>query len=114
MTSESDIVERLRQEPSSDLEQEAADEIERLRADLLVARKNTRTDADAAAIAWAEGSITYMRKLLEQQTLKVQRQNYQINRLRASNERLGEALEVSTLYVGRLARAKAAQGEDAE
>jgi hypothetical protein len=105
MTSESDIVERLRQEPSSDLEQEAADEIERLRAALLVARKHARTDADAAAIAWAAGTITYMRKMLEQQTVKSQRHNDQIKRLRATNERLRKALEESTLYVKRLGTA---------
>ena len=117
MTSESDIVERLRQGPSSDLEQEAADEIERLRAALAIARKNARTDSEAAAIAWAEGTITYMRKLLEQQTLKIQRNNDEIKRLRAANERLRKALEESTLYVKRLVTAPMAntgQGGDTE
>ena len=103
MTSESDIVERLRQEPSSDREQEAADEIERLRAALVIARKYARTDADAASVAWSEGTITYMRKLLEQQAVKIQRDTGEIKRLRAANERLRKALEETTLYVKRTA-----------
>jgi hypothetical protein len=117
MTSESDIVERLRQQPSSDREQEAADEIERLRAALVIARKYARTDADAASIAWAEGTITYMRKLLEQQAVKIQRHNDEIKRLRVANERLRKALEESTLYLKRLAteaRANTGQDGDAE
>jgi hypothetical protein len=92
VTGESDILERLRQEPSSDLQQEAADEIERLRAALAIARKNARTDADATATTWAEGTITYMRKLLEQQTVTIQRHNDEIKRLRGANERLRKTL----------------------
>jgi hypothetical protein len=76
MTSNGDIVERLRQNPSSELEQEAADEIERLRAALVIARKYARTDADAASIAWAEGTITYMRRQLEQQAVQIQRDDW--------------------------------------
>ena len=75
---------------------------------LATARKNACTDADAAAIASAEETITYMRKLLEQQALKMQR---------AANERLRKALEESTLYVKRLVtayRANTGQDEDAE
>ena len=67
--------------------------------------KNARTDADAAAIAWAEETIAYLRKLLEQQTVKLQRNNGEIRRLRPANERLRKALEESTLYVKRLATA---------
>ena len=73
--------------------------------DLAAARKNARTDADATAIAWAEETITYLRKLLEQQTVKIQRNNGEIKRLRAANERLRKALEESTLYVKRLSMA---------
>jgi hypothetical protein len=73
MTSNGDIVERLRQNPSSELEQEAADEIERRRAALVIARKYARTDTDAASIAWAEGTITYMRRQLEQLAVQIQR-----------------------------------------
>jgi hypothetical protein len=47
MTSKGDIVERLRQNPSSDLAQEAA--IERLRAALVIARENARTEADTGS-----------------------------------------------------------------
>jgi hypothetical protein len=77
-------------------------------ASLATARKNARTDADAAAIAWAEETITYMRKLPEQQALKMQR---------AANERLRKALEESTLFVKRLVtayRANTGQDEGAE
>jgi hypothetical protein len=80
-------------------------------------RKNARTDADAAAIAWVEETIAYMRKLLEQQSVKIQRINGEIKRLRAANERLRKALEESMLYVKRLAtapRANTGQGGDAE
>ena len=58
-----------------------------------------------------------MRKLLEQQTLKIQRNNDEIKRLRAANERLRKALEESTLYVKRLVTAprdNTGQGGDAE
>jgi len=81
--------------------------------DLATARKNARTDADATAIAWAEETITYLRKLLEQQTVKIQRNNGEIKRLRAANERLRKALEESTLYVKRLSMAPR-HGEEAE
>ena len=37
--------------------------------DLATARKNASTDADAAAIAWAEETIAAMRKLLQQQAV---------------------------------------------
>ena len=117
MTSKGDIVERLRQNPSSELEQEAADEIERLRAALVIARRYARTDADAAAIAWAEGTITYMRRQLEQQAVQIQRDDGEIKRLCAANERLRKALEESMLYVKRLAtapRANTGQGGDSE
>ena len=73
--------------------------------DLATARKNARTDADATAIAWAEETITYLRKLLEQQTVKIQRNNGEIKRLRAANERHRKALEETTLYVKRLSMA---------
>jgi hypothetical protein len=85
--------------------------------DLATARKNARTDADATAIAWAEETITCLRKLLEQQTVKIQRNNGEIKRLRAANERLRKALEESTLYVKRLvmaSRANTGQDGDAE
>jgi hypothetical protein len=72
---------------------------------LATARKNASTDADAAAIAWAEETIAYLRKLLEQQTVKLQRHNGEIRRLPGANERLRKALEESTLYVKRLATA---------
>ena len=81
--------------------------------DLATARKNARTDADATAIAWAEETITYLRKLLEQQTVKIQRNNGEIKRLRAANERLRKALEESTLYVKRLSMAPR-HGEETE
>ena len=81
--------------------------------DLATARKNARTDAHATAIAWAEETITYLRKLLEQQTVKIQRHNGEIRRLRAANERLRKALEESTLYVKRLSMAPR-HGEEAE
>ena len=81
--------------------------------DLATARKNARTDTDATAIAWAEETITYLRKLLEQQTVKIQRNNGEIKRLRAANERLRKALEESTLYVKRLSMAPR-HGEEAE
>jgi hypothetical protein len=86
-------------------------------AALATARKNARTEADAAAIAWAEEILTDMRKLLEYQAVTIQHQNDQIKRLRATNERLRKALQESTLYVKRLAspsRANTGQGEDAE
>ena len=78
---------------------------------LATARKNASTDADAAAIAWAEETIAYLRKLLEQQTVKIQRNNGEIKRLRAANERLRKALEESTLYVKRLATAPGHSGD---
>ena len=81
--------------------------------DLATARKNARTDADATAIAWAEETITCLRKLLEQQTVKIQRNNGEIKRLRAANERLCKALEESTLYVKRLSMAPR-HGEETE
>jgi hypothetical protein len=58
-----------------------------------------------------------MRKLLEQQALKMQHQTDQVKCLRAANERLRKALEESTLYVKRLvmaSRANTGQDEDAE
>jgi hypothetical protein len=78
---------------------------------LATARKNARTEADAAAIAWAEEIIADMRKLLQQQAVKIQRNNDEIKRLRAANERLRNALEESTLYVKRLATAPWHGGE---
>jgi hypothetical protein len=59
----------------------------------------------------AEETIAYMRKLLEQQSVKIQRINGEIKRLRAANERLRKALEESTLYVKRLAIAPRHGGE---
>jgi hypothetical protein len=72
---------------------------------LATARKNARTDADAVAIAWAEETIAHLSKLLEKQTAKTIRDQEQIRRLRAANEKLRRALEETTLYVRRLAAA---------
>jgi len=79
--------------------------------DLATARTNAPTDADAAAISWAEDTITYLRKLLEQQAIKIQRNTDEIKRLRAANERLRNALEESTRYVKRLATVPRHGGE---
>ena len=54
-------------------------------------------------LPWAEETIADMRKLLQQQAVKIQRNDDEIKRLRAANERLRKALEESTLYIKRAA-----------
>ena len=71
--------------------------------DLATARKNASTDATPQLLSWAEETIADMRKLLQQQAVKIQRNDDEIKRLRAANERLRKALEESTLYVKRAA-----------
>jgi hypothetical protein len=46
-------------------------------------------------LPWAEEIIADMRKLLQQQAVKIQRNDDEIKRLRAANERLRKALEES-------------------